>query len=416
MLFSEHGAGGVHARWDVDAEGAAAEAGAAVGAVGAVLGQGVVLRLQLRGEAVGLGLVKQFVHLGDRDALGAGGAVVAVGAIAAQRGLLAFADGGVVFLGVGGVEPVEVAFQLVEVVDAEDAGGYAGLGQAVGDALLGGVGHAELRGLLVQQAPAAAEGLHHCYGDAVRGAVVVELHAHGVDAVLQVVHGALLPGDGAAAQAVEGGVEAEHQHLHPAALDGAQGHLGVVAAEADVFDFPLFLQLEYVFEEGRALDGFPLLVAVGDVDHAHLDVVGLEAGEEILKALAAFFHIACAAVLAVLVDGADVALDNHLIAAALQGVADVGARLGCAVVDVDVVHAAVERHSHQLKRSRTVQVLESAAADADFADLEAGGTQRAVLHVGGLLGGCLLAAHGHEAQGSHQEGMDFLHVYRILYN
>ena len=82
------------------------------------------------------------------------------------------------------MEPMEVAFQLVEVVDAEDAGGDAGLGQTVGDALFGCVGHAERRGLRVEQASAATEGLHHRHANMVRGAVVVELDTHGVDASL----------------------------------------------------------------------------------------------------------------------------------------------------------------------------------------------------------------------------------------
>lgn len=410
-LFFEQGFGGVHAGGDVDAEGAAAEAGATVGALGGLVVEEVVLRLDVVGEAVEFGLVEQLVDAGDGDALGAGRAVVAVGAVAAEGGFFALGDVGVVLLGLGGVEPVEVALQLVEVVDAEDAGGDAGLGQAVGYALLGGVGHAEGRGFLVEQLAAAAEGFHDGDADVVRGAVVVELHAHGVDAALEVVHGSFVPGDGAAAQLVEGGVEAEHDDLDPSALGGAQGHLGVVAAEAYVLDFALFLQLEDVVEEGRVLYLLPFLVAVGDVDHAHLDVVGLQAGEEVLEAGLHLLEVACAGVLAVFVDGADVALDDHLVAAALEGVADVGARLGVGVVDVDVVHAAVQRHGHQLERGGAVQLLESAAADTDFADLEARGTQRAVLHVGGLLRRCLFAAHCREAQGSHQKGVDFLHVY-----
>ena len=305
---------------------------------------------------------------------------------------------------------MEVAAQLVEVIDAEDAGGDAGFGQTVGDALLGGVGHAELRGLLVEQLAAAAEGFHDGDGDVVGGTVVIEFHTHGVDALLQVVEGAFLPRDGAAAHAVEGGVEAEHQHLDPAALDGTQGHLGIMAAEAYVFYLALFLQLEDIVEEGRVLYLLPLLVAVGDVNHAHLDVVGLQAVEEVLEAGLALLHVAGAGVLAVLIDGADVALDNHLVAATLQGVADVGTRLGGAVVDVDIVHAAVEGHRHQLERCRAVQLLEAAASDAYLAHLKTGGAQRTILHVGGFLGCFLLASDGHQTQGSHHKGVDFLHL------
>lgn len=83
-LFFKHSLGGIHTGGDVDAEGAAAEAGATMGAFGGLVVEQIVLRLQFVVEAVELGFVKQFVDLGDGDALGAGRAMVAVGAVAFQ--------------------------------------------------------------------------------------------------------------------------------------------------------------------------------------------------------------------------------------------------------------------------------------------------------------------------------------------
>ena len=119
--------------------------------------------------------------------------------------------------------------------------------------------------------------------------------------------------------------------------------------------------------------------------HAHLDMVGMETTKEVLETGFALLHVTGAAVLAVFVDGSNMALDNHLVTATLQGVADIGTRHGRAVVEVDIVHAAVERHRHQLQRCRAVEFLESAASDTYFADHEAGVTQRSVLHVGLFL-------------------------------
>ena len=228
------------------------------------------------------------------------------------------------------------------------------------------------------------------------GAVVVQFHTHGVDARRQVAHRFLVPRILACAQTVEGGIEAEHDDLHPAALGGQQGHLGIVAAEAYMLDFTLFLQLEDIVEEWRVLYLLPLLTAVGDMYHAHLDMVGAQTCEEVLKPGLGGIEVAGACVLPVGPNGADMALDNHLVTTALEGVADIGARLGVGVIDVDVVHAAVESHRHQLKRCRAVEFLKASAADAYLAHHQARVAQWPELHVGLFL--LLLAAYGHKAE------------------
>ena len=96
--------------------------------------------------------------------------------------------------------------------------------------------------------------------------------------------------------------------------------------------------------------------------------------------------------LSILEDGAYVALDNHLVTTALQGIADVGACLGVGVVDIDIVHAAVERHSHQFERCSAVEFLEAAASDTDITHHQSCVAKLAVLHVG--LNLLLLTASG----------------------
>ena len=371
-----------------------------MGAFAGVVRQGVILSLQFGGHTVALGLVEQFVDFGDRYALRAGRAVVAVGAVASFVGIGTQANVGIVFLGLGSVKPMEVGLQLIKVVDAEDAGADARFGKAVGDALLGSVSHTEWRCLGVKQTTAAAKGLHHGDTDIVRSAVVIEFHADGIDARLQVFHSPLVPRNSTAAQTVESRIEREHNDLDPSTLGGTQRNFGIVAADTYMLDFALFLQLEHIFEEWAAVQLVPLFVAVGDMNHTHLDMVGAQTLKQVLKTLASLLDIAGAGVLPVLKDGADMPLDDHLVATTLKGVANVGTRLGVGVIDVDVVHTAVERHSHKLERCGAVELLKATAADTDFTDHQAGVAQRTVFHKGFLLP--LSAANHGQCDTEHQ--------------
>ena len=74
-----------------------------MGALAGMMRQSVILRLQLRGEAVTLGFVEQLVDLGDGYTHRAGGAMVAVSAVATLVGSSTGAHIRVVFLRLGGV-------------------------------------------------------------------------------------------------------------------------------------------------------------------------------------------------------------------------------------------------------------------------------------------------------------------------
>ena len=98
----------IHLRRNIYAKWAAAHAGSAMSALAGVVRKSIVFFLQLGREAFGFCLVEQLVDLGDRDANGARRAMVAIGAVAAELGLLTFADVGIVFLRLGGMQPVQV--------------------------------------------------------------------------------------------------------------------------------------------------------------------------------------------------------------------------------------------------------------------------------------------------------------------
>ena len=100
------------------------------------------------------------------------------------------------------------------------------------------------------------------------------------------------------------------------------------------------------------------------------------------------------------------ALDDHLVAAVTETVADVAAHLGVRVVDVHVVHAAVKGGGHELTGGGGVDLLEASAAEADDPHAQAGAAERAVLHVGVLheFRGVLLVVAGCQQQCRAQDG------------
>lgn len=108
------------------------------------------------------------------------------------------------------------------------------------------------------------------------GAVVVEFYSDGVDAGEDVVVGFVVPDVLFGGEAVEGGVEAEHDYFDYSALGGGEGYFGVVAADADVLDFAFLLELLDVVEVGAVEDLVPFFEVVDDVHHADFDVVGVE--------------------------------------------------------------------------------------------------------------------------------------------
>ena len=171
---------------------------------------------------------------------------------------------------------------------------------------------------------------------------------------------------------VEGGVDAEQQHLHLPGEHGQLGGLGVVGAHADVADDALFLLLLHVLEKFPLKHAVEVLLRVHVVDHPQVDVVGLQPGEQVLEGLPHQGQLPGADVLALLPGGAEVPLDDPLLPAALDGAANLAAHLRVghpAVQNVDALFLAPADDGGDLL---LVVALQPLGPQADFADREAG--------------------------------------------
>ena len=260
--------------------------------------------------------------------------------------------------------------------------GHPGPGEAVVEALHRSEGYAEGGALRVEQPPAGI-GLHHRDAHVVLLAQLVQLGALGVDAAqvlligfpvkisVQVVGGGVH---------IKGGVDAEQNHLHQAALHRLFGHGRVVGAHADMADGSLCLELFYIVQERTAHSPVPVGLGVHKVDHAQIYIIGLKPRQQILKGGPAQVHVPGADILPVLPGGAYVALDVPALPPPGQGQAQAGAHLGVghpAVQDVDAQLLRPLQHSPALAGGVALHPLR---AEADFADHQAGFAQPAVIH------------------------------------
>ena len=250
------------------------------------------------------------------------------------------------------------------------------------EALYRSEGHAEGGALRIKQPPAGI-GLHHGDAHIVLLAQLVQLGALGVDAaqvcliVLPIKIGVQVVGGGVH---VKGGIDAEQNHLHQAALHRLFGHGGIVGAHADVADDPLGLELFYIVQEGPVHSPVPVGLGVHKVDHAQVDIVGLEPFQQVLKGRPALPHIPGADILPVLPGGADVALDVPALPPPGQGQAQAGAHLGIRHPAVQNIDAQLLRpHQHRFALPGGV-ALHPFRAEADFADHQPGFAQSAVIH------------------------------------
>ena len=180
-----------------------------------------------------------------------------------------------------------------------------------------------------------------------------------------------------------------------------------------MFDLPFLLQLENIVKEGAPFQLIPLFVAVGDMNHAHLNVVGAESCKEVLEAGTCRVKVTGPGMLSVSPDGAYMALDNHLVATSLQRISNIGTCLGVGVIDVDIVHATIECHGHQLERCCTVELLEATTADTDFTHHQTGVAQRAEFHVA-LFFLLPTGDNSDKHDCGNQTEYQFLHFYHCL--
>ena len=327
--------------------------------------------------------VVELVDHGDINALRTGGTVAAVGTLAGVG--VAGSTGqnaGVVPLLLGGRLIGHRRHHVLRGVIARQDAGHCGAGQGVVDTLHRRQRHAEGRSALGKQ-PAAGVPLHHGDSNTPLLAELVKLGAVRVDAaqarfvVLRrkvVVH--ILAGG----EQIEGGVDAEQKHLDLPAQGGQDAHLGVVGAQADVADDALCLLLLYIGQELSLHDPVELGLLIHEVDHAQVDVVGAQAGEQVLKGGLHFVHVPGADVLAVLPGGAEVSLDDPALPLPGDGGSDVGAHGGLrhpAVQDVDPLSLAAVDHPFDFLRAVALQPLRS---QADLTDHQPRISQRPIFH------------------------------------
>ena len=145
-------------------------------------------------------------------------------------------------------------------------------------------------------------------------------------------------------------------------------------------DFALGLQGLGVLHHGAVLDGLPVGQGVHIVDHAHVDEVRAQTLQQIPKPGAHLVHVPGALVLAVLPDGAQMALEQEFVPPPLQRAAQAGAHPGVRGVQVDVVDPQALGGVQQGLHQRAAVVHEALAAHADLAHPQAGAAQLSFFH------------------------------------
>ena len=289
--------------------------------------------------------------------------------------------GGVVPLLGAGILVGQGSFQVLSGPGPAHHAGHRRTGEGVVQALEGSERHPG-GGILAEQV-AAAEGFHHRDAHAQALAGLVEGLPLGVHVEKVLLIGLLRP-EGVAVLAggleVVAGVDAEHDDVHVPALRRRQGHLRVVAGEADAPDDALFFQLQGIVHDAAGADGLPVGHSVHIVDHADIDIVCTQAAEEVGIAGSDLLQVPGALVLPVLPGGADVALDDKLLPPARQSPAQLVPDLG--VRDI-AVQAVSPGGLHDVQKLLDLGIALSGVAltaHADLAHLDAGAAQCAVLH------------------------------------
>ena len=105
------------------------------------------------------------------------------------------------------------------------------------------------------------------------------------------------------------------------------------------------------------------------MDHANIDIVGMQTLQQISKGTLCLFDITGTGVLTILIDGAEMTLDDKLIPASLQGNAEVITGRSLRHEDVNVVDSMLLRCIHDRRTFFCGQAVEPLAAQTNLADL-----------------------------------------------
>ena len=287
----------------------------------------------------------------------------------------------VLFLGRRGLVGDGRVDLLLRVVAAQD-GTDRRARQRVVDALHRRQTDAERRALLIEQPP-AREALHDRDADIVLLTDAVQMCARRVDAFEPRVKalGEHRVDILARREHVEGRVDAEQNHFHEAGLRRLHRDLRVVRAEADVVDDAGLFELHHVGKIVGVQDLLPLLLGVHVVDHAEVDVIGLQARQQILERRAHIDQIARAVILPVLPCRAEMALNVPVGAVIPDAQTDDVPGLRVRHPAVKNVDAGVGGVMDQLHTFFLRMALEPFRAEADLTDLQPCFPQSSRLHL-----------------------------------
>ena len=82
-------------------------------------------------------------------------------------------------------------------------------------------------------------------------------------------------------------------------------------------DHALILQFLCIFQDRSFKNGLEIFFTVNVVDHANVDIVGMQALQQIGKGTLCLFDITGTGVLTILINGAEMSLDDKLIPTSL---------------------------------------------------------------------------------------------------
>ena len=145
-------------------------------------------------------------------------------------------------------------------------------------------------------------------------------------------------------------------------------------------DDALGLELLHIVAVGSFQAALELVEVVDVMHHAQLNVVGVEAREQVVKGNLALFHVARAHVLAVLPGGANVTLHNPMPRVLGTSVSQTRANLGVAhpaVHDVDAQLGGTQRDGARLIGAHAVEPL---PAKADLGHLQIRTAKPSIVH------------------------------------
>ena len=157
--------------------------------------------------------------------------------------------------------------------------------------------------------------------------------------------------------------------------------MGIVGTHADMPDNTLFLQFLRVFQDRTFKNGLEILFTVNIMDHANIDIVGVQAFQKICKGTLCLFYITGTSVLTIFIDGAKMSLNDKLIPASLQGNAEVITGRSLRHEDVDVVDSMLLCRIHDCRAFFGGQAVEPLAAQTDFANFQTGSPQNSIIHI-----------------------------------